>query len=327
MQTNRRHFLLGSLALAPALRAAPKDVDDYPRQPVRLVLPYAPGGGPDVLIRRLAEKLGPLLGQPVFVENRVGAGGVVAAELVAAARPDGYTLLLGASTHVTQKLISPSVRFDPLTQFVHITRTSISPSVLIVAAASPYRSIRDLVDAARRTPGALNFASGGIGSAAHLAGAAFATAAGIDVAHIPYRGSVEIVPSLLNGDTHFAFPVASTALPFVEQGKARALAVTSGRRMARLPNVPTLKEALGRDELVLDAWSGLWAPAQTPKPVVDRLNAAILKALSDPELRNAYEAAGSPVSTTATPQEFSRFVLAETAKYARLVVSSRISVQ
>ena len=325
----RRRFVFASLALslATALQAQPSSAENYPRQPIKLVVPYAAGGGPDVLARRLADKLGPLLGQTVYVDNRVGAGGVIAAETVAAARPDGYTLLLGASTHVTQKLLSPSVRFDPLTQFVHITRIGTSPSVLIVAANSPYRSVRELADAARAAPDKLNYASGGIGSAAHLSGAAFVSAAGVEVAHIPYRGSVDIVPSIMTGDTQFGFPVLSTALPFVEQGKVRALAVTSSRRSARLPDVPTLKEALGRDELVLDAWSGLWAPAATPKPIVDKINAAVLKALADPQLRKAYDDLGAPVNPTATPQEFTQFVLAETAKYARLVARSGISTQ
>lgn len=326
MTLTRRHLVLASLA-GPALHLAPAQAQaPYPQRPVRLVVPYAAGGGPDVLTRRLAERLGPLLGQTVFVENRVGAGGVVAAETVVQAEPDGYLLMLGASTHVTQKLLSPQVRFDPLTQFVHIVRTSISPSVLVVAADSPWRRLQDLLDAARQTPGRLNYASGGVGSAAHLAGAALVSAAQLQVTHIPYRGSVEIVPAILSGDTQFGFPVASTALPLVQQGKVRALAVTGDRRMTRLGAVPTLKEVLGRDDLVLDAWSGLWAPARTPAAIVARLNGAMQQVLAEPAIREAFDAAGAPVSPTRTPEEFTRFVLAETAKYARLVVSSRITV-
>ena len=317
----RRSLILAPLGLAAGLA---QSQGAWPTRPIRLIVPYAPGGGPDVLARKLADKLGPLLGQTVFVENRVGAGGVIAAEVVAQAEPDGYTLILGASTHVTQKLISPQVRFDPLTQFEHVTRTSISPAVLIVETGSPLRTVQELVEAARRAPGKLNYASGGIGSAAHLAGAALATALKLDVVHIPYRGSVEIFPSLVARDTQFGFPVSSTALPFVEQGKVRALAVTSARRMAQLPQVPTLKEVFGSDDLVLDAWSGLWAPAKTPRAVIDKLNAATLKALADPDLRQLYDKAGSPASPTRTPEEFSRFVLAETAKYAKLVVAARI---
>ena len=199
--------------------------------------------------------------------------------------------------------------------------------MLIVPANGPHRTVAELVQAAKAAPGKLNYASGGVGSAAHLSGAAFATAHGIDMAHIPYRGSVDIVPSILSSDTHCAFPVSATALPFVTQGKVRALAVTSAQRIPQLPDVPSLKELTGRDELVLDAWSGLWAPLKTPPAVVDRLNQAILKALADPELRRAYATVGAPVMPTATPQEFTRFVLAETAKYARIVVRSQISMQ
>ncbi len=317
----RSVLLLPWLTLAGAARA---ESSAWPTKSVRLVVPYAAGGGPDLLSRKMTEKLGPLLGQTVFVENKVGAGGAIGAELVVQAEPDGYTLMLGASTHVTQKLISPQLRFDPLTQFEHITRTSLSPAVLVVDAGSAYKTVQELVEAMRKQPGKLNYASGGIGSAAHLSGAAMLTAMKLDAVHVPYKGSVDIVPSLLSGDTQFGFPIAATALPMVTQGKVRALATTGEKRLPQLPAVPTLKEALGHDELVLDAWSGIWAPAKTPRPVVDKLNAAILKALADPDLRDAFEKGGALVAPTRTPEEFTRFVLAETAKYAKLVATARI---
>jgi len=299
----------------------------FPDRPVRLIVPYAAGGGPDVQARKLAEAVSRELGQPVVVENKVGAGGILAAEVVAQQPADGYTLMLGASTHVTQKLLQPSVRFDPVTSFTHVIRTGYSPQVMLVKASSPYHTVAELVAAARKAPGTLNYASGGIGSAAHLSGAALANATAIDVLHVPYKGSVEIVPALIRGDTAFGFPVASTAFPQIETGKVRALAVTSTHRLPGLPQVPTLNEALGRNDLALDSWSGIWAPAGVPKPVVARLHAAILKALNDPGVRDFYQRAGSVIDPTPTPEAFDRFVADEMGKYRQIVERNHISIQ
>lgn len=317
--------LMPMASLLPLLSSAARAAaTPWPDKPLRMVVPFPAGSGPDLLSRRMAEPLGAALGQSVVVENKVGAGGAIGAELVSQAPADGYTLLLGASTHVTQKLISPQLKFDPLTQFEHVTRVAVSPSVLVVSASSPYRTVMDLVEAARKEPNKLVYASGGNGSAAHLAAAAMATAMKIDVRHVPYRGSTDILPALMNGDAQFGFPIAATALPLVTQGKLRALATTGAARLTQLPDLPTLKDALGHDELVLDAWSGIWVPARTPEPVLMRLNAALLKALADPGVREAFEKAGTQAAPTRTPAEFTRFVQAETVKYARLVIAARI---
>ncbi|MGO4329799.1 tripartite tricarboxylate transporter substrate binding protein [Cupriavidus sp. 2TAF22] len=326
-----RRLLLKSLLALPLAAAAGRPAgalaaDSYPSRPVRLVVPYAAGGGPDIQARKLAEVLGRELGRPIVVENRVGAGGILAAEFVAQQQPDGYTLLLGASTHVAQKLLQPGAKFDPAA-FTHVTRTGSSPAVLIVSAASPYRTVGDLVAAARRAPGTLNYASGGVGSAAHICGAAFAAATGIDVLHIPYKGSVEIVPSLVKGDTQFGFPVATTAVPQIANGKVRALALTSAQRSAALPQVPTLNEALGRGDLALDAWTGIWAPAGLPAPLVARLHAATLRALADPGLRRFYVDTGASVEPSPTPASFSRLVAEETARMRQVIDKNRITLQ
>jgi tripartite-type tricarboxylate transporter receptor subunit TctC len=326
-----RRLLLKSMLALPAagalgLPGASRAAQPYPSRPIRLVVPYAAGGGPDIQTRKLAEVLAQQLGQPVVVENKVGAGGILAAEFVAQQPADGYTLMLGASTHVTQKLLQPGAKFDP-SAFTHIIRVGVSPAVLVVGAGSPYRTVADLVAAARRAPGALNYASGGIGSAAHVSGAAFAAAAGIDVVHVPYKGSVEIVPSLLKGDTQFGFPVATTALPQLAAGKVRALAVTSASRAAVLPQVPTLNEALGRKDLDLDAWSGVWAPSSLPAPIVAQLHAAILKALADPGLRRLYTEMGAALAPTPTPEAFSRMVADETARMRRVIDKNSITLE
>lgn len=323
-----RRLLLKSLLALPAAAALGRAgaASPYPNRPIRLVVPYAAGGGPDIQTRKLAELLARELGQPVVVENKVGAGGILAAEFVAQQPADGYTLMLGASTHVTQKLLQPGAKFDPMA-FTHIIRVGVSPAVLVVSASSPYRNVADLVAAARRAPGTLNYASGGIGSAAHVSGAAFASATGIDVVHVPYKGSVEIVPALIKGDTQFGFPVAATAIPQIASGKVRALAVTSASRAAVLPQVPTLNEALGRKDLDLDAWSGIWAPPHLSAPIVARLHAAVLQALGDPGLRRLYAEMGAVLAPTPTPEAFSRLVADETTRIRQVIDKNRITIE
>jgi tripartite-type tricarboxylate transporter receptor subunit TctC len=296
----------------------------YPSRTIRLVVPFAPGGGPDVLTRQFLPRMNAALGQTVFVDNRVGAGGIIAAEYVALQPPDGYTLLLGASTHVTQKVLQPKAPFDPVKGFSHVTRLSYAPSVLVVAGDSPWRSLDDLLRAARARPGKLNYGSGGVGSAAHLAGAALATQAKVDVTHIPYRGSVDLPGALIAGDLQFAIPTASTVLPHLPAGKLRALAVTSAQREPLLPNVPTLKELTGSDDLVLVAWSGVWLPAGAPPAVVHTLFDAHAKVYADPEIVKAHAALGVTISLSASEAEFSEFVAAETAKITRIVKAARI---
>jgi tripartite-type tricarboxylate transporter receptor subunit TctC len=332
--SSRRRFIgfAGAAALSAAHpfahAAAHAQAADYPARPVRLVVPFAAGGGPDVQARELAARLAVALGHKaaLVVENIVGAGGILAAQNVARLAPDGHDLLLGASSHVVQKAMQPSVRFDPLTDFVHISRTATSPSVLVVGTGSPYQTLDELLSAARAAPGRLNYASGGVGSAAHLCAAALCVQAAIEAQHIPYKGSVEIVPSIVAGDTHFAFPIASTAIPQMRAGRVRALAVTSAQRMPMLPEVPTLTELRNSPDLVLDAWFGLWAPAGTPAGVVDILFEAVAQTCKDTALRARTEAAGSLLAPSTSPAEFKRFIETESAKFARLVKAARLSV-
>jgi tripartite-type tricarboxylate transporter receptor subunit TctC len=321
MPLTRRHSLALLLAgAAPALLRA----QAYPSRPVRLVVPFAPGGGPDVLTRQFLPRLSAALGTTVFVENKVGAGGIVAAEYAAQQPPDGYTLLLGASTHVTQKLLQPKAGFDPVKGFVHVTRLSTSPSLLVVAADSPYRSLDELLAAMRAAPGKLNYGSGGIGSAAHLAGAALVTHAKTELTHIPYRGSVDLAGALAAGDIAFAIPTASTVVPLLGSGKLRALAITSTQRDPQLPNLPTLKELTGNDDLVLVGWTGIWLPAGTPAAIVHTLFEAHVKAYADPEVAKAHAALGVTLALSASEAEFSDFVAQETAKMARIVKAAHI---
>ena len=291
----------------------------FPSRPVKIVVPFAAGGGPDVESRRMAPKLAEALGGAVVVENRVGAAGIVAAEVVAQAAPDGYTLLAGAISQVVQKIMRPEAKFDPLTSFVPITMINISPTVLIVPADSPIKSARELEEAIKARPGQFNYGSGGVGTAAHIAGATFASLRKLTATHVPYRGSVELMPALLGGQIQFAFPIAGTAVPHVKAGKARALAVTGAKRLPSLPDTPTMKELYGDELCVQESWGGLWAPAGTPAPVIAKLFAATRQAMADPGLRAQFQAGGSEVELSASPEEFATFMKAESAKWAKLL--------
>ena len=313
-----RTFAL-AVALSATLAAGGAIANDaFPSKPIRIVVPYAAGGGPDVSARQFGQALAPILGQAVVIENKVGAAGVLGAQVVAQAPADGYTLLLGSNSHLIQKHLSPDLKFDPIGEFAPVTRISTSPTVLVVQADYPAKDVQALIALAKSKPGKMNYGSGGIGTTAHLAGATFASVTGIKVVHIPLKGSVEIAGSLLRGDIDFAFPVSGTAIPQIKAGKLRALGVSSASRLKELADVPTLKEALNDELLVQESWLGLWAPAKTPREVVRALHAASVKALADPKLRAQLDAAGSPAAPSESPEAFAAFVESENAKWGQI---------
>ena len=305
----------GFLALAAAVCQA----QDFPNRPVHVVVPYAAGGGPDVQARQFAPRFAEALGAAVVVENKVGAAGVLAAQYVAQQKADGYTLLLGSNTHLIQKHLQPELKFDPVADFTPVSNMGSSPTVLVVRADYPAKTVQELAATLRARAGQMNYSSGGIGTSAHLAGATFVAVAGGKAVHIPLKGSVEIAGSLLRGETDFAFPVASTGVPQVKGGKLRALAVTSAVRLPELPDVPTLAEAMKNDLLVQESWFGVWAPAGTPPAVVRKLFAATVKALADPELQKQFQATGGSAAPSQSPEAFAAFVKRENAKWGEIV--------
>jgi len=315
---DRRSFVLAASALGLTPFAA-RAADVFPSRPVRVISPYAAGGGPDVQLRQAGPALGEAIGQSIVIENKVGAGGVLAAQYVAQQPADGYTLLLGSNTHIIQKAIQPDLRFDPVTDFAPVSNLASSPTVLVVAADSPYQTLDDLLADARARPGRLNYGSGGIGTSAHLAAATLVSLAGIQAVHIPLKGSVEIAASLLRGDTQFAFPVAGTGIPQIKGGKLRALAVTSRNRLKELPDVPTLYALLKNDLAIQESWFGIWAPAKTPPDVVDQLAAAVRKVGGNASLKAMYEAVGNELTPSESPQQFAAFVRSETRKWTDIV--------
>lgn len=314
----RRSFCLAAAGLAAGAHSA-WAAEPFPTRAVKVISPYAAGGGPDVQLRQFAPSMGEALKQSVVVENKVGAGGVLAAQFVAAAVADGYTLLMGSNTHLIQKSLQPQLKFDPVGDFVGVSNMAASPTVLVVSADSPYKSVDELVSALRKSAGGMNYGSGGIGTSAHLAGATFLTLNNLSATHVPLKGSVEIAASLLRGDTQFAFPVAGTGVPQVKGGKLRALAVTSRQRLAQLPEVPTLNEVMNNELTVQESWFGIWAPAKTPPEAVAALHAASVAALKLPAIRTAFENAGNLAVPSESPQAFSAFVRSEQKKWAEIV--------
>lgn len=316
---HRRTFCLGALGAGLASGSFARAAETYPARPVRVVVPYAAGGGPDIMMRQFGPTLGERMGQPIVVENKVGAGGVLAAQSVAQAAPDGYTVLLGSNSHLIQKILQPALAFDPVRDFVPVTLIAASPTVLVVSAKSPYRSVQDLADALRAHPGKMNYASGGVGSGAHLGGATFVSLLKADAVHVPFKGSVEIPVSLVRGDTDFAFAIAGTAIPQVQGGQLRALAVTSAAPLAELPGVPPLHDVLHSDLAIQEFWFAFWLPRNPSPDVVGTLYRATTAALRDPAVGPMFEAAGNRVVRSDDPQAAAEFVRSEYRKWADII--------
>jgi tripartite-type tricarboxylate transporter receptor subunit TctC len=297
----------------------------YPARVVRLVVPLSPGGFADVPARMLAPRLQAALGRPVVVENRPGAGGTIGANEVAKATPDGHTLLVAATPHVISAHLYRALPYDTLRDFAPVALFGSGPYALVVNAQRlPVASVRELIAAARAQPGRIDFASSGNGSAQHLVGALFNSLAGVELNHVPYKGSGPAMQDLLGGQVPVSFAGIPNVLSSVRAGKLRALAVTTPARWSELPEVPTLAES-GVPGYDATLWLGLVAPAQTPPEIIGRLQAETAKLLQDPELRQSFRSAGIEAHAMA-PQEFAAFLAAEHAKWGQVVRATGATV-
>ncbi|MBC5783822.1 tripartite tricarboxylate transporter substrate binding protein [Ramlibacter sp. USB13] len=314
-------LVAGPLALSGALAQG-----GYPSRPVRIVVPFTPGGSSDVLARAIGTDLGRSLGQPVVIENVPGAGGSLGAEKVARSPADGYTLLMGhIGTLAVNPALYPKLGYDPVKSFAPVAWVARVPNILVVNASVPAKDLKEFVALARSQPGKLAYGSGGNGSAAHTTMEYLKLQAGISLLHIPYRGTAPSVTDLLAGQVQALFTGVPALLPHIRAGKMRALAVSSPKRLAVLPDVPTVAESglPGTKGFEADQWYGIVAPAGTPADVVARLNQDINKALGSEEVRTRLAAEGAE-PTPATPQAFGELIAREIPRWDKVVKSARI---
>ena len=300
--------------------------DAFPTKPIRIVVPFPPGGPADVLARTVGDRIAAALGQPVVVDNRPGAGGNIGMELVAKAAPDGHTLALAPAGNLT---VNPSlyrnVPYDVGRDFAPVTVIAAVPNVLVVNPQVPAKDLAELIAYAKANPGKLNYSSPGPGSGAHLAGELLKSSAGIDIVHVPYSGIAPAVTAVIAGDVQLMFAGAPSALPQVAGGKLRALAVASPKRIASAPALPTLSEA-GLPGFDVTSWYSIVAPAATPPAVVERLQKEIARALTSPDVKAKLTGIGAePIANT--PEEFAAMMRVETAKWSKIVKDANIKVE
>lgn len=299
--------------------------DSYPNRPIRMIVPFSPGGAADVPGRIVAQKLSELLGQQVVVDNRPGAGSLIGAELAARAAPDGYTLLLNANTVFVSAALRTKLAFHPIDDFAHITTFLSSPSVLAVHPGLEAKSVKELVALAKAAPGKIDFASSGNGSTQHLLGALMMSMGGFQMTHIPYKGSGPAMADLLGGQVRVGFPGIALAIPHLKSGKLRALGVSSAKRSAELPDVPTIAEA-GVPGYDATQWLGFAGPKGLPDTVVTRLFTATRTAVENPDVAKSLRNVGGEVFMSATPKAFLGFAREEATKWARVVKDSGAKV-
>jgi len=312
----------GALALAPALfPAAAQAQAAFPSKALTIVVPFSAGGTTDILARVVGQYMSKDLGQPVIVDNRAGAGGNIGAQMVARAAPDGYTLLMGTvGTHAINQSLYKKMAFDPIKDFAPITRVALVPNLLVANPGQPYKTVKELIAYAKANPGKVTFASSGSGTSIHLSGEMFQQMAGVEMQHIPYKGSAPALTDLLGGQTAIMFDNMPSVISHVKAGKLRPLAVTTPQRSPALPDVPTIAEA-GVPGYSATSWFGLLAPANTPAPVIAKLNASILKALADPEVKKKMAEQGAEPHGE-KPEQFAEFIRSETAKWGQTVKKS-----
>jgi tripartite-type tricarboxylate transporter receptor subunit TctC len=319
-----KYILQLSLSILALIFAATASAQSFPTKPIKIIVPFPAGGTVDFFARVISTKLSEALGQSVLVENRAGAGGNIPAEAVAKAAPDGYTLLMGSEIIAINTSLYSKIGYDPVKDLAPITLVGTVPNILIVHPSLPVNSVNDLIALAKKTPGKISFASTGQGTSTHLSSELFKLMANVDMLHVPYKGGPPAIADLISGQVNMMFINMPTGITHVRSGKAKIIAVSSIKRVSQLPDVPTVDQA-GVKGFETSAWSGLYAPAGTPADIINRLNAEVVKILKQPSVREQLMAQGAePVGDT--PEEFSRFTLAEISKWAKIIKISGAKV-
>jgi len=315
---------LAAAALAAAC-AAPAFAQTYPTKPVRIIVPFPPGQASDVIARLVGQKMSENLGQQVVVDNRVGAGGNIGSDMGAKAPPDGYTLTMATAALPISASVYAKLPFDPVKDFATVTLMTVTPLVLIVHPALPVKNVKELVALARSRPGQLNFASSGMGTSHHLSGEMLRTVTGVNIVHVPYKGSQAAHIDLMSGQVAMMFDNILPVRPMVQAGKLKALAVTTPQRSPALPDVPTIAEA-GLPNFEAVAWFGMLAPAGTPRDIVTKLNGEIVRVLKLPDVNERLSGMGAIV-VGSTPDEFATWMRNEVAKWAKVVKAAGVQPQ
>ncbi|MDB5812270.1 MAG: hypothetical protein JWN94_4392 [Betaproteobacteria bacterium] len=297
--------------------AAVAGAQSYPSKPVRFVSPYPPGGANDILARIIGQKLGENLGQQMVIENRGGATGNIGAEYVAKAAPDGYTILMGQASNLTINVSLMKMPYDPIKDLAPVTLVATTPNLLVVHPSLPVKTVKDLVALARAKPGSINYASSGSGSAGHLAGELFNRVAKIDMVHIPYKGAAPALTDVVAGQAQIYFTSPISAQPFVKGGRLRMVAVTSLKRSASMPEIPTVAES-GYPDFDVVSWWGVLTPAAVPKDIIGKLHTEIVKVLALPEIKAKFADQGADVASN-TPEQFAAYIKSEIAKWGKLI--------
>lgn len=316
-----RALIAVALAAGTGLAAA----QSYPSRPIRIVVPFTPGSVTDVVARIIGEKIGTSTGQTVVVENKPGAGGTIGASQVAKSDPDGYTLLVHSSGHAVSPYLYANLPYSPQQDFAGVALLASLPNVLIVSPAGGYGGVGDVVAKARSAPGRLNYASAGVGSATHMNAAKFLLAANVDVTHVPFKGTPEAMTNVTSGQVDFFFAPVVSALPLIKDGRVKALAVGSPARSGQLPDVPTTVEA-GVPGSDYTLWVGLFAPAKTPRDVVDKLHAEVQKAMASADLKERFAKLGAEAGAL-TPSQMDAFVKAEIESSGPLAKAAGLKAQ
>jgi len=316
------------VATLVSLSAAAQSTDQYPTHPVKLIVPYAPGGATDIIARHLSVRLQDALGQPFVVDNRAGASGNIALEAAAKASADGYTLLVGnvSTNAINESTFADVLPVKPSRDLIGITKLVEIPHVVVAATTFAPSSIREMIDWAKRNPGKLNYASAGLGTYPHLDMLKLLKAARIEATHIPYKGGAgQMLPALMSGEVQVSFINLSSTIEQIRAGRLKALATIMPARLPELPNVPTMAEQ-GFPDIGTNAWQGLFAPAATPKPIVDKLHATVVAILAQPEMKDMLAKQLMTVAVSASPQEFTGQVRAETQSWGEFVRENKIKI-